>query len=119
MAAGTTKIDIAGLEGNMAAQPRRFAHSANAITIVSDTGKDNVAQKVTPTPPDDTTVILRRGACLYIGGTGNVKVLLEGDTVPVTFQGVPAGTFMPILVQSIYGEDNGKGTTATNILAYY
>ena len=119
MAAGTTKIDIAGLEGNMAAQPRRFAHSANAITISNEAGADNVAQDVTPTAPDDTTVILRRGACLYIGGAGNVKVLLEGDAVPVTFEGVLAGTFMPILVQKIYGTDNGKGTTATKILAYY
>ena len=119
MAAGTITIDIAGLEGNMAAQPRRFAHSANAITIVDDTGQDNVAQNIIPTPPDNTNVLLTRGACLYIGGTGNVKVLLEGDSVPVTFQGVPTGTFMPILVQKIYGTDSGKGTTATNILAYY
>ena len=119
MAAGTITIDIAGVEGNMAAQPRRFAHSANAITIVNDTGQDNVAQNIIPIPPDNTNVLLTRGACLYIGGAGNVKVLLEGDAVPVTFEGVLAGTFMPILVQKIYGTDNGKGTTATKILAYY
>ena len=37
--AGSIEIDIAGLEGNMAAEPRRFAHSANAITIASGIGK--------------------------------------------------------------------------------
>ena len=117
--AGSIEIDIAGLEGNMAAEPRRFAHSANAITIASGTGKDDVAQDVLPTPAADEVAVLKRGACLYIGGTGNVKVLLEGDSAPVLFKAVPTGTFMPVLVKKIYGKDGSDGTTATDILAYY
>jgi len=117
--AGSIEIDIAGLEGNMAAEPRRFAHSANVITIASGTGKDDVAQDVLPVPAADQVAVLQRGACLYIGGTGNVKVLLEGDSDPVLFKAVPTGTFMPILVKKIYGKDGSDGTTATDILAYY
>ena len=117
--AGSIEIDIAGLEGNMAAEPRRFAHSAVTITIASGTGKDDVAQDVLPAPAADEVAVLRRGACLYIGGTGNVKVLLEGDSDPVLFKAVPTGTFMPILVKKIYGKDGSDGTTATDILAYY
>jgi|TARA_R100000541_G_scaffold41918_1_gene49278 hypothetical protein len=117
--AGSIEIDIAGLEGNMAAEPRRFAHSANLITIASGLGKADVAQDVLPTPATDEVAVLQRGACLYIGGTGNVKVLLEGDKTPVTFVAVPTGTFMPILVKKIYGKEDAQGTTATGILAYY
>ena len=117
--AGSIEIDIAGLEGNMAAEPRRFAHSANVITIASGTGKNDVAQDILPTPVNDEVAVLQRGACLYVGGTGNVKVLLEGDTTPVKFVGVPTGTFMPVLVKKIYGKDGTDGTTATEILAYY
>ena len=117
--AGSIEIDIAGLEGNMAAEPRRFAHSANTITIASGTGKDDVARDVLPAPAADEVAVLKRGACLYVGGTGNVKVLLEGDSAPVLFKGVPTGTFMPVLVKKIYGKDGTDGTTATEILAYY
>ena len=117
--AGTIEIDIAGLEGNVAAEPRRFAHSALALTIASGTGKDDEAQDVIADPGTDKVVTLKRGACLYVGGTGNVKVLLEGDTTPVEFKGVQAGTFMPVLVKKIYGKDGSAGTTATDILAYY
>ncbi len=117
--AGSIEIDIAGIEGNMAAEPRRFAHSANLITIESGTGKQNVAQDVLPIPATDEVAVLKRGACLYIGGTGNVKVLLEGDDTPVEFKSVPAGTFMPVLVKKIYGKEDAEGTTATDILAYY
>lgn len=116
---GTIEIDIAGLEGNMAAEPRRFAHSANLITIATGAGKADVAQDVLPEPATDEVVVLRRGACLYVGGTGNVKVLLEGDSTPVIFTAVQAGTFMPILVKKIYGKEDAQGTTATSILAYY
>ena len=117
--AGSIEIDIAGLEGNMAAEPRRFAHSAVTMEIASGTGKDLEAQDVLPAPATDEVAVLRRGACLYVGGTGNVKVLLEGDTIPVKFVGVPTGTFMPVLVKKIYGKDGTDGTTATEILAYY
>lgn len=49
---------------------------------------------------------------LYVGGAGDVAVLMNGDSSPVTFKSVPAGTFIPLCVQKVMA----TGTTATNIL---
>ena len=115
MAAGTTEVNINGLEGNFQAQPRVFAHSANSLTIPS--GASNTVDTY-PAPPNDTNVLVSRGACLYVGGTGDVKVLLEGDTNPVVFKGVQQGTFLPILALKVYGTGTG-GTSATDIIALF
>jgi hypothetical protein len=90
---------ISGLEGNMMAQPRIFAHDAVAVTK-SDTV--NI--------PNTET----RGCCLYVGGLGDIKVTLESGN-EATFIGVVAGSFLPVLVVRVW--DNG--TTASNILALY
>ena len=50
MATGTTSVDIAGLAGNEAAQPRVFAHSAYEIPTPASTGSENTY----PVPADDT-----------------------------------------------------------------
>lgn len=51
-----------------------------------------------------------RGACLYVGTTGNIEVEMEsGETA--TFNNVPAGTFMPILVKRL--------VAGTDVLALY
>jgi hypothetical protein len=49
---------------------------------------------------------------LYIGGAGNVAVVMAGNTASVTFVGVPAGLFMPIQVSQVLS----TGTTASSIL---
>ena len=118
--AGSIEIDIAGLEGNMAAEPRRFAHSANVITIASGTGKNDVAQDVLPAPAADEVAVLKRGACLYVGGAGDVDVEMESGN-RVTFTGVAGGAFLPILVTKVYtGDGAGNPTTdATSILALF
>jgi len=67
----------------------------------------------------DSTVVAARA--LYIGGAGDVAVLMEGDAASggsgtaVTFSSVPAGTFMPISVNKVMSTN----TTATNIVAIY
>jgi hypothetical protein len=118
MAAGTTKIDIAGLEGNEAAQPRVFAHAANAITLPASAADAFVYTY--PTPPADTAVVMSRGACIYVGGAGDIDVELEsGDRV--IFKGVTAGSFLPILATKIYGYNSvpAQTTTATDIIALF
>ena len=90
---------LKGLEGNMQAQPRVFAHDA-AVVAKSDTV--NIP---------NTEL---RGCCLYVGGQGDVKVTMESGE-EVTFAGVAAGSFLPILVIRVW--DNG--TSATDILALY
>ncbi len=117
MAAGTTTIDIAGLEGNTAAQPRVFAHSAYNIPAVTGTDTENTY----PGPPDDTAVVISRGACIYVGGAGNVKVTMESGDI-VIFKGVTAGSFLPILALVVHGPNvggTGAGTTATDLVALF
>ena len=51
---------------------------------------------------------------VYVGNGGNMKVTLEsGNTV--TFNGINAGSFLPVLATRVWSTD----TTADNILALY
>ena len=109
--ADLTKVDIAGLEGNEAAQPRVFAHSAVKILDANVTGASPAGQALftTATPSaGDTVSVLRRGACIYIGIACDITVVMEGqpsDTAigdAITFKGCTAGSFLPILVTKIY-----------------
>ena len=67
---------------------------------------------VAVTPHDSNELPLpTRG--LYVGGAGNVAVLLSLDTVPVTLVAVPAGSVLPLRVKLVLA----TGTTATSIVA--
>jgi len=55
-----------------------------------------------------------RGACIYVGNSGDVEVLLEGGNT-VVFVGVATGAFLPILAKQVISTN----TTATNMLALY
>ena len=52
MATGTTSVDIAGLAGNEAAQPRVFAHSAYEIPTPASNGNVNTY----PVPASGTSM---------------------------------------------------------------
>ena len=52
------------------------------------------------------------GCVLYVGVTGNVRVLTAGGD-DVTLVGVSAGQFIPVQVVKVFA----TGTTSTNILA--
>jgi hypothetical protein len=54
------------------------------------------------------------GCFLYVGGTGNVSVITLGND-QITFNGVPAGTTLPIQVVKL----RSTGTTATLINALW
>jgi hypothetical protein len=54
------------------------------------------------------------GAFLYVGGTGNVSVVTIGNDI-ITFNGVPAGTTLPIQVLKL----RSTSTTATLINALW
>lgn len=61
------------------------------------------------TPSD--TVNLSDPAVIYVGGTGNVRVMTaQGDTV--TFVGLPVGSIVPVQVIRVYA----TSTTATNLI---
>ena len=66
--------------------------------------------------PQNEVRVLQRGACLYVGGEGDVVVEMESGS-KVKFAGVAAGSFLPIQVTKVYSK--ADGTTASNILALF
>lgn len=125
--ATVNKIDIAGLEGNEAAQPRVFAHSAITIVLPAAMGSDTFRYiipntGVAPTT-GDTQTVQTRGACIYIGSIANgsnLDVELE-DGSRVIFKGLTAGSFLPILATKIYVTNSSEEetTTVSDILALF
>ena len=77
--------------------------------IFASTAQDYVVYSMSP-----QTSIGNPGCFLYIGGTGNVTVITKGGE-RVTFNGVPAGTTLPIEVRRL----RATGTTATLINALW
>lgn len=64
--------------------------------------------------PSDTVNFLHPAHALYVGGTGNVVMIVNG--VAKTFAAVPAGTVIPL---GKITRVNLTGTTATNMMALY
>lgn len=126
--ATVNKIDIAGLEGNEAAQPRVFAHSAIAVALPAEpSGSDTFVYIVPNTgvapTTGDTQTVQTRGACIYIGsiaGGSDLDVELESGS-RVTFKGLTAGSFLPILATKIYVTNSSEDptTTVSDILALF
>ena len=120
--ANYNEVDIAGLAGNMQAEPRVFAHHAKELSLGNDpdvgVGVLDFTAPPDPLPAGDTVSALRRGACLYVGTGGNVKVRMESK-VDVTFKNVASGSFLPIQVIKVFGGDGSLGTTASQIIALF
>lgn len=74
-----------------------------------------VFANIAPVTPSDT-VPFANGATgiLYIGGTGNVVVVLANDQI-VRIDGVQAGTILPVRVKQV----RATNTTATNIAVMF
>lgn len=62
--------------------------------------------------PSDSVALAAASKRLWVGGTGNVKVLTVGGAT-VTYTSVPAGTYLQVRAQQVFN----TGTTATNIVA--
>lgn len=74
-----------------------YGPASRAVAIVKSDATDLTASKI---------------RSLWVGGAGDVAVLMLGDTNPVTFVGVPAGTLLPIMVTKVMNTN----TTATSML---
>jgi hypothetical protein len=61
--------------------------------------------------PSDSVDLIRTPRAIYIGGAGNVVVRITGEA-SVTFQGLAAGTILPIRCDRVLA----TGTTATNLV---
>jgi hypothetical protein len=51
---------------------------------------------------------------LYVGGAGDVAVILYGDSTAVTLKDVQSGAVLPLAVKKVME----TGTTATDIVAF-
>lgn len=58
------------------------------------------------------------GMGLYVGGEGNVEVKLKGMKDYVSFKGITACEFLPILATSIRKTGATTSTTATDLIAF-
>lgn len=84
--------------------------------------RNNVAsaKRAAAVTPSDTT-LLEATRAVWVGGAGNLAVLMTDDydqaamPVAVTLTGVPAGTLLPISVRKIMSTN----TTATSITALW
>ena len=61
--------------------------------------------------PSDTAVFVRRVSHVYVGTTGNLRVM-SGDGNDVTLVAVLAGTLLPLTISRVFA----TGTTAQNIV---
>jgi hypothetical protein len=62
--------------------------------------------------PSDTVPLEFFSRAIYVGGAGNISVvMLDDSTIP--FAGLVAGSILPIRVKRV----NSTGTTATNLVA--
>lgn len=77
-------------------------------------GPDAPATNAVAVTPDDATDLTVTSRALYVGGAGNVVVIMDGGQT-VTFTGVPAGTILPIRVSRV----KSTSTTATSILSLW
>jgi hypothetical protein len=77
-------------------------------------GAQHPALRATAVTPSNSTELTGVRA-LYVGGAGNVAVILKEDTVAVTFVAVPAGSILPLAVTKVMSTN----TDATDIVALY
>lgn len=64
--------------------------------------------------PSDVTVLDPATKALYIGGAGDLSVILLDDEADVTFVGLAAGQLLPVRATKVMA-----ATTATSIVALY
>jgi hypothetical protein len=83
-----------------------------ADSFVAESGLTTPALNAVALTPDDSNDLTTTTRGLYIGVGGNISVILEGDTVAVTFLGAIAGTVLPLRVKRL----RSTSTTATNLV---
>jgi hypothetical protein len=85
------------------------------VDLYQGQGKDllSPASRCAAITPSDSSSLPVASKAIYVGATGNVKLLAVDDTVPVTFTGVPVGTVLHVRAQQVYA----TGTTATSLIA--
>lgn len=86
-----------------------------AVTLVASPIAPGPAVHGFAITKSDSTVFTTPTRYVWVGGAGNVAVLMNGDSVSVTLVAVPVGTMLPISVVQVLS----TGTTATNLVGLY
>jgi hypothetical protein len=76
-------------------------------------GDINSSTRAAAVTPNDSTVV--NCNAIYVGGAGNISVVLQSDNTPVTFTAVPVGSILPVAARII----RATGTTATLMVALF
>lgn len=79
------------------------------------TGLSDTAANAAAITPHDSTDLSRTTRGIYVGGAGNVSVEMKSTGTAVVFQGLAAGTILPVRATRV----NATGTTATNLIALW
>jgi len=67
---------------------------------------------ITPNDSVDLSITCR---ALFVGGAGDVSVILKGDSSSIVFKNVSAGTVLPVSAKRV----EATLTTATDIVGLY
>lgn len=62
--------------------------------------------------PSDTDELPAVTTKLWVGSTGDISVILAGDTVAVILKSIPAGTMLDLRIKQV----KASGTTASNMV---
>lgn len=73
------------------------------------------ARKAIAITPHDTNELANVTKAIWVGGAGNIVVILEDDSAAVTLVGVAAGTLLPLRAKIV----KSTSTTATSLVALY
>ena len=76
---------------------------------------ESPARRAVAIVPSDTEDLGRITRSLYVGGVGDLSVILVDDGAAVLFVAVPAGSFLPIRASRV----RATGTTATNLVGLW
>lgn len=76
------------------------------------TGLSSPAKQAFAIAPNDAADLTVSTRGIYVGSGGNLRLLLVGDTTPVTFENVIGGVTHPFRVRRVYA----TGTDATGLI---
>lgn len=90
--------------------------SINDVSMVRETDESVTApaSHAAAVTPDDDTDLAETTRAVWVGGAGNVEVIMAGGGT-VVFTAVPAGTLLPIRVTRI----KAANTDASSIVAVW